>query len=135
MISQSKSEESATPRIVRKESEIRQWIFSLAANLSVLSLGMVLAFPAVSLAKLTSPDNPWKLNEDQASWFASINQVSCPLGGLLASYILDKFGRKLTINFIAILSAIAWTVLYLTPERNFDVIYYQLLVGRILSGK
>lgn len=42
---------------------------SLMANATVLSSGMGLGFPAITLASLTNQDNPMRLNEDQASWF------------------------------------------------------------------
>lgn len=119
---------------IRKASKIRQWLFTLSANLTVLSTGMVLGFPAVSLSQLTAEDNAVRLDEDQGSWFASVNEVICPLGGLLASFILDRIGRKLTMNLIGVITVISWTLVALTPDYNPQRLYYQLLAGRMLTG-
>ena len=39
------------------------------ANATVLSSGMGLGFPAITLEALKDDNNPFKLNDDQASWF------------------------------------------------------------------
>ena len=39
------------------------------ANATVLSSGMGLGFPAITLEALKDENNPLKLNDDQASWF------------------------------------------------------------------
>ena len=42
---------------------------SLMANATVLSSGMGLGFPAITLESLKDDNNPLKLNDEQASWF------------------------------------------------------------------
>lgn len=44
-------------------------VCSLLANASVLSSGMGLGFPAITLEALKDDNNPLKLSDDQASWF------------------------------------------------------------------
>lgn len=39
------------------------------ANATVLSSGMGLGFPAITLEALKDDNNPLKLNDEQASWF------------------------------------------------------------------
>lgn len=42
---------------------------SLMANATVLSSGMGLGFPAITLQQLQSENNPLKLDAEQSSWF------------------------------------------------------------------
>lgn len=46
---------------------------SLMANATVLSSGMGLGFPAITLEALKDEQNPMRLNNEQASWFGSFN--------------------------------------------------------------
>lgn len=121
--------------VLRSAAATRQWIIVLMANLSILSSGMGLGFPAVSLPELTSPTSPMQLNPSQASWFASINAITCPLGGLLAGYILDKVGRKRCVILINVLSIVAWSLQAWTDKIDTQTMYYQLLLGRLIIGK
>lgn len=105
------------------------------ANVTVLSAGMALGFPAVSLSQMTSPDSLQQLDQVQASWFASINTITCPLGGLLASYILDKFGRKFTLIAINVLSIISWALQSFTDKEDTQAMYQQLLIARVIIGR
>lgn len=62
--------------------------------------------------------------------------MSCPLGGLLVGYLLDRIGRKNTIVFTDICGVIGWALLATAPlhgERS--AIFIQILVARFLSGK
>lgn len=120
---------------LRPASARRQWTITILANLSVLSSGMALGFPAISLDQLKSTSSPTALNSDQGSWFASINTITCPLGGLLASVILDKIGRKRTLILINVLSIIAWLIQVCADKENTQTMYYQLLVARVIIGE
>jgi hypothetical protein len=41
------------------------------ANATVLSAGMGLGFPAITLEALKDENNPLRLNDDQAGWFGT----------------------------------------------------------------
>lgn len=120
---------------LRRSAAKRQWIIALLANMSILSAGMALGFPAISLPRLTSPLSPTQLNPSQASWFASINTITCPLGGLLASYILDRVGRKLTLVLINVLSIVSWSLQAWADKEDTQTMYYQLLAARLIIGE
>lgn len=163
----------------RSASVKRQWAVGFLANLTLLSAGMALGFPAISLSQLTSPMSKTMLTQSQASWFASINTITCkwvegwlkmtlllsclspptptlpplffskrssvpltsiphhqpgPLGGLLASVILDKLGRKFVIILINVLSIVAWSIQSWTDKEDAQTMFYQLLVARLIIG-
>lgn len=52
-----------------------QIIFSIAANLSILSSGMVLGFPAIALHSLQNHSNKASLYDEEASWFGMITKI------------------------------------------------------------
>lgn len=59
----------------------------------------------------------------------------CPFGGLIAGYTLDKFGRKVTLILINIISIISWTLIYCSSGTNLEILYIQLMIARVLIGK
>lgn len=66
---------------------------------------------------------------------ASINAIACPLGGLLCSYILDKYGRKKTLYMINAISILSWALMALASTTDKKTMFCQLLVARLLIGK
>ena len=42
---------------------------AILANITILSSGMGIGFPAITLQILEDKNDPMALNEDQASWF------------------------------------------------------------------
>uniref|UniRef100_A0A182NAM9 Major facilitator superfamily (MFS) profile domain-containing protein n=1 Tax=Anopheles dirus TaxID=7168 RepID=A0A182NAM9_9DIPT len=111
-----------------------QLIMSILANLTVLSSGMGLGYSAITLHALTSEDNPLRMNSSQASWFASISSIACPLGGLISGYLLDRIGRKKTLMLINVLSIVSWSLIAVCSVTNFDLMYTQILVARVIIG-
>lgn len=111
-----------------------QLTMSILANLTVLSSGMGLGYSAITLNALTSEDNPLRMNSNQASWFASISSIACPLGGLISGYLLDRIGRKKTLMLINVLSIVSWTLISVCSMTNFDLMYTQILIARVIIG-
>ncbi|EDW01236.1 facilitated trehalose transporter Tret1-2 homolog [Drosophila grimshawi] len=112
----------------------RQAVMVILANLGVLTTGFSLALPTVVFSQLTSKEEPVYLNVTQASWFASINTLSCPLGGILSGLILDRIGRKHTLYVINMMGITAWSLLATASTTNSESFYMQLIVSRFLIG-
>lgn len=102
--------------------------------MTVLSSGMGLGHPAVTLQFLTNSSDPMALTQEEGSWFASINSIACPMGALLCGFILDKFGRKKTLIFINLCAIVSWSVMAAASRTNKDQMYIQLLVARFMIG-
>lgn len=66
---------------------------------------------------------------------ASINTLVSPLGGILSATVLDQFGRKFTLVLINIFSITAWSLLYFSSSKDFDSMYWQIMLGRFFIGK
>ncbi|XP_030374167.1 facilitated trehalose transporter Tret1 [Scaptodrosophila lebanonensis] len=119
----------------RSKAVWRQQLMVFLGNSGVIGSGMIIAMPAVTLAQLTNPELDFTLNSNEASWFASINNMACPIGGLLVSYFLDRIGRKNTILLTNLIGFLSWLLLitcFQHTER--DWIYAQLLIARALGG-
>ncbi|XP_059619812.1 uncharacterized protein LOC132263835 [Phlebotomus argentipes] len=121
-------------RVDSRSSIKRQVLASVVANLTVLSSGMGLGYPATTLSLLTDPTSAVALTEAQGSWVASINTIFSPVGGLIASYTLDKFGRKNTLMVINILSIISWAVIAFSSKSDVNLMYMEIIGARILIG-
>lgn len=106
------------------------------ATFSAFSSGMGLGFPAITLQALTNEtmSGELTLDSEQGSWFASINSIACPLGGFLSACILDRIGRKRTLFLINFISIISWGIIAFASDKDFTLMYTQLLVARFLIG-
>lgn len=106
------------------------------ATMSIFSAGMALGFPAITLQALTNnaTSGDMTLTSEQGSWFASINSIASPIGGLFCAYILDRAGRKNTMILINVISIVSWAIIAFASSTNFSVMYAQLLVARFLLG-
>ncbi|TDG39025.1 hypothetical protein AWZ03_014553 [Drosophila navojoa] len=130
-----KRKESSLPLGERHLAVLRQELMVFLGNSGVLGSGMVVSMPSVTLNQLTDETQPFWLNKDEASWFASINNMACPLGGLMVSYFLDRIGRKYTILLTNVIGLIGWLLLATSfLHTNRDIIYAQMLVGRAFGG-
>lgn len=121
-------------RAASKRSNRMQLTMSILANLTVLSSGMGLGYSAITLHSLTREDDPLRLNSEQASWFASINSIACPFGGLISGYLLDRIGRKWTLVLINVLSIVSWLLIAISSSSNFELMYTQIMVARVIIG-
>lgn len=110
-----------------------QIVFCTIANLSIISSGMGLGYPAITTQLLLN-DEILPLTESQVSWFASITAITCPFGGPLSGYLTDKFGRKGTLIIIDVLSIVSWLVIVFSSRDNHETLFIQLMIARALMG-
>nr|XP_022907727.1 facilitated trehalose transporter Tret1-like isoform X2 [Onthophagus taurus]XP_022907728.1 facilitated trehalose transporter Tret1-like isoform X2 [Onthophagus taurus]XP_022912396.1 facilitated trehalose transporter Tret1-like [Onthophagus taurus] len=94
---------------------------------------MSLGYSAVALPGLTDPKSMYFLDKDQSSWFVSIATISTPIGCFLSGPISDKFGRKVSLLTVNVVTFIGWVIITLAP--NFPNSFYSvLLIGRVITG-
>lgn len=65
--------EGPIKNVLRKKSAIMQITMSLLANVTIISSGMGLGFPAITLNALTDPNSSTALSIQQGSWFGIYN--------------------------------------------------------------
>ncbi|XP_036330750.1 facilitated trehalose transporter Tret1-like [Rhagoletis pomonella] len=135
LITKALKKKPAKPLGERKKAVRRQELMVLLGNACVVSSGMSVSLPSVSLPQLTSPDDIYQLNTEEISWFASINSMACPIGGLIVGYLMDRFGRKNTMLLTNVVGLIGWVLLVTAPYQSArHAIFLQLLLGRFISG-
>lgn len=63
------------------------------ANVTVLSSGMGIGFPAITLTALTKEDDSMRLTSEQASWFGKNTQIFLSIGFqiLISSFSFNQF--------------------------------------------
>lgn len=133
-LSEAKERADITPLGMRPKAVFRQVAMCLLGNLCVLTTGMGLGYPAATLKELQDPNEKAYLTPGQASWFASINAIASPLGGLLSSYLLDKVGRKRTFFTIHITALISWAMLALATDASSELMFIQIMIARFIIG-
>ncbi|XP_055374142.1 facilitated trehalose transporter Tret1-2 homolog [Condylostylus longicornis] len=122
------------PLGLRPRAIFRQTSMVILANLGVISSGIALGYPTVTLKQLTDTQNANALTMSQMSWFASINAISCPIGGLLCGYLLDKIGRKKSIVTISITALISWLVMTTSFHEDNLGFFIQIMISRFIIG-
>ncbi|KAH8400669.1 hypothetical protein KR009_000221 [Drosophila setifemur] len=112
----------------------RQVAAVILANIGVFSTGMTLALPTATLHQLKDTTEPVHLSDTQASWFASVNALSAPLGGLLSGFLLDKIGRKRSLILLNVQTILAWILLATPSSTDSQAFFWQLIASRFLLG-
>lgn len=110
-----------------------QVIFCTLANLSNISAGLGLGYPAIT-TQLLLKDTNLSLSESQVSWFASITAITCPIGGLISGYLSDRIGRKRTLILTDVIAMISWIIIGFSSRTDSQVLFIQLMISRTIIG-
>ncbi|XP_031225334.1 solute carrier family 2, facilitated glucose transporter member 6 isoform X2 [Mastomys coucha] len=107
----------------------RVFLATFAAVLGNFSFGYALVYtsPVIPALKLCS-DPALHLDKIQASWFGSVFTLGAAAGGLSAMLLNDLLGRKLSIMFSAVPSAVGYALM--AGAHGL----WMLLLGRMLTG-
>lgn len=110
-------------------------MISLLANLSVLSCGMGLGYPAITTQLLLRDDgDEVNLTPSQVSWFASITAITCPFGGPISGYLSDKIGRLYTLVVINVITTGSWLLIGFSSRDDAQILFIQLMIARGVVG-
>lgn len=112
-----------------KVQNSRLYLATFAAVLGPLSFGFVLGYSSPAIPDLTTIEDPrLRLDQDQASWFGSVVTVGAAGGGLLGGWMVQRWGRKLSLMFASVPFVLGFTVI--VAAQNVWMLY----VGRVLTG-
>ncbi|KAK3932868.1 Facilitated trehalose transporter Tret1 [Frankliniella fusca] len=120
-----------TPWRPRRGSALRQVLMSFIANLGTINTGMAFGFSAVVIPQLKSATSDITIDEDQASWIASLSSASTPVGCILSGWLMDAIGRRRALLLTEIPLLLGW-VLIATAAPVSGL--YQIYAGRLLVG-
>uniref|UniRef100_A0A8C3JGU2 Solute carrier family 2 member 6 n=1 Tax=Calidris pygmaea TaxID=425635 RepID=A0A8C3JGU2_9CHAR len=107
----------------------RLYLAVFAAVLGNFSFGFALVYPSPVIPALEAHPSPaLRLDQHTASWFGSVFTLGAAAGGLSAMLLNDRLGRKLSIMFSALPSAVGYALLAGAQDIGM------LLLGRVLTG-
>ncbi|NXJ87854.1 GTR6 protein, partial [Corythaixoides concolor] len=107
----------------------RLYLAVFAAVLGNFSFGFALVYPSPVIPALeTHPSPALRLDQHTASWFGSVFTLGAAAGGLSTMVLNDRLGRKLSIMFSALPSAVGYALL--AGAQGIGM----LLLGRVLTG-
>ncbi|KFV76173.1 Solute carrier family 2, facilitated glucose transporter member 6, partial [Struthio camelus australis] len=107
----------------------RLYLAVFAAVLGNFSFGFALVYPSPVIPVLeVYPIPALKLDPHKASWFGSVFTLGAAAGGLSAMLLNDRLGRKLSIMFSAVPSAVGYALMGSAQG------IWMLLLGRVLTG-
>lgn len=68
----------------------------------------------------------WELTISNVSFLASLGVICRPIGALVEGYVVDRYGRKTTMQIVSILIAMSWLLTYFSQSVTL------LYISRIL---
>ncbi|XP_064583889.1 solute carrier family 2, facilitated glucose transporter member 6 [Zonotrichia leucophrys gambelii] len=107
----------------------RLYLAVFAAVLGNFSFGFALVYPSPVIPALEDHPSPaLRLDQHTAPWFGSVFTLGAAAGGLSTMLLNDCLGRKLSIMFSALPSALGYALL--AGAQGL----WMLLLGRVLTG-
>ncbi|NXS92982.1 GTR6 protein, partial [Jacana jacana] len=107
----------------------RLYLAVFAAILGNFNFGFALVYPSPVIPALEAHPSPaLRLDQHTASWFGSVFTLGAAAGGLSAMLLNDRLGRKLSIMFSALPSAVGYALM--AGAQGIGM----LLLGRVLTG-
>ncbi|EHB05589.1 Solute carrier family 2, facilitated glucose transporter member 6 [Heterocephalus glaber] len=121
--------EETAMHAVRALPSRKVFLATFAAVLGNFSFGYALVYTSPVIPALERSSDPGlRLTKAQASWFGSVFTLGAAAGGLSAMLLNDLLGRKLSIMFSAVPSAIGYALM--AGAHGL----WMLLLGRMLTG-
>ncbi|KAB0796204.1 hypothetical protein PPYR_10265 [Photinus pyralis] len=123
-----------TSSIYKREYRL-QYLATFAGTLSILSVGANNAWTSPYLPQITNGTYPGiSVTSDEGSWIAIMPQLASPPGALIAAYLVDRIGRKMTTLLMApITFAMFITMAFARTTLAFCAIRFLIgCVGSIL---
>lgn len=127
-------EKCGANKMTEKGSTLLQYIAAAAANLSTMTAGVMLGWTSPILSRLqrtpVEPDNPLgvPITKMESAWIGSLVAIGATIGSFLAGYAAERWGRKRTLLFSAVLFLLGWVLVATTT------VVAQLYAARIIFG-
>uniref|UniRef100_A0A8C8R5X7 Solute carrier family 2, facilitated glucose transporter member 6 n=1 Tax=Pelusios castaneus TaxID=367368 RepID=A0A8C8R5X7_9SAUR len=105
------------------------FLATFAAVLGNFNFGYALVYTSPVIPALETSNIPsLKITRVEESWFGSVFTLGAAAGGLSAMLLNDRLGRKLSIMFSAVPSAVGYA--FMASAQGI----WMLLLGRLLTG-
>ncbi|KAM9116911.1 solute carrier family 2, facilitated glucose transporter member 6 isoform 1-T2 [Pangshura tecta] len=114
---------------IRTLQNKRLFLAAFAAVLGNFNFGYALVYTSPVIPALETSNIPaLKISRVEESWFGSVFTLGAAAGGLSAMLLNDRLGRKLSIMFSAVPSAVGYA--FMGSAQGV----WMLLLGRLLTG-
>ncbi|XP_046962839.1 facilitated trehalose transporter Tret1-like [Vanessa cardui] len=110
------------------EAFLKQLWLTFGASLAFLIIGLVRGYSASAIPSIENLDPDLIQHSEQKSWIGAIPPLGAFLGSMCSGPLMQRAGRKRTLQLTAPLWAASWLILGFAP--NFPLV----LLGRIMSG-
>ncbi|XP_032515113.2 facilitated trehalose transporter Tret1-like [Danaus plexippus] len=107
---------------------LKQLWLTFGASLAFLIIGLVRGYSASAIPSIENIDPSLIQHSEQKSWIGAIPPLGAFMGSMLSGPLMQRAGRKRTLQLTAPLWAAGWLILGFSS--NFSLI----LVGRMISG-
>ncbi|KAG5671420.1 hypothetical protein PVAND_001618 [Polypedilum vanderplanki] len=114
--------------INNRAQKLPQFIASLSASGGAFCAGTLLGWSSPAAPRLVDEKQYFEITQDQWSWIAAIYNVGCSVSCLIVGYLMNKFGRKLTMIGFVLPFIIGWSLLIWA--QNFLMMF----IGRFILG-
>ena len=111
--------------ITPRENPYKLFIIVACAYLGPFSFGYTIGYSSPAIPQL---ENEKLLSSSQSGWFGSLLTVGAMLGGPVAGWFVEKYGRKWTINISSFPFILGWLSILQSSRVNW------LLFGRLMCG-
>ncbi|XP_038214758.1 facilitated trehalose transporter Tret1-like [Zerene cesonia] len=107
---------------------LKQLWLTFGASLAFLIIGLVRGYSASAIPSIEAIDPELIQHSEQKSWIGAIPPLGAFLGSMCSGPLMQRAGRRRTLQLAAPLWAAGWLILGFAP--NFPIV----LLGRIISG-
>ncbi|XP_068632784.1 facilitated trehalose transporter Tret1-like [Battus philenor] len=107
---------------------LKQLWLTFGASLAFLIIGLVRGYSASAIPSIENNDPSFIEHSEQKSWIGAIPPLGAFVGSMLSGPLMQRAGRKRTLQLSAPLWAGGWLLLGFAPG------FALILVGRFLSG-
>ncbi|GBM51383.1 Facilitated trehalose transporter Tret1 [Araneus ventricosus] len=106
----------------------KMYLAAVAALSFAIAAGMVCGYSASATANMKRKSSPVRPSLEETAWIGSIMALGAVLGGIVASWLCNKLGRKGTLMISSIPFLIGWVFI-----AYADKLVY-IYIGRFITG-
>ncbi|KAG6456655.1 facilitated trehalose transporter Tret1 [Manduca sexta] len=107
---------------------LKQLWLTFGASLAFLIIGLVRGYSASAIPSIEAIDPDIIQHSEQKSWIGAIPPLGAFLGSILSGALMQRAGRRRTLQLTAPLWVASWLIL------GFAKYFPLILVGRMMSG-
>ncbi len=105
-----------------------QLLMTVFVTTVLISLANALAYPALIVPQLHAVNGTLHFDTDNGSWYTSVFSLCSPFGSMVAGFMMDRYGRRITLATPIIPIIITWVFTATAQTQN------TLFISRVFQG-